>query len=160
MVIPIPEEQFAKFLCDAKRSTYAAKDEKAKVTPSLAGSHQLEFRSGALLYRDIYFGGDFFVGQETVYFKNDPLWGMSYAGGINEGVKPNETHSIYEFLTAALRQVPQTAPYRGPTSYNLGDFSYNNRILGNVNRFSGVETISFEGTSIYQLHYSGGVLRG
>lgn len=160
MVIPIPEEQFAKFLCDAKRATYAAKDDRTRVVPSLAGSHQLEFRRGALWYRDIYFGGDYFVGQETVYFKNDPLWGMSYAGGITEGVKPDETQGIYEFLAAALRQVPLSAPYRGPTSYSLENFSYANRILGDVVRFSGVETISFKSTSIYQLHYSGGILRG
>lgn len=160
MVVPIPEEQFVKFLCDAKRATYAAKDERTKVAPILVGSHQLEFRSGPLWYRDIYFGGDFFVGQETVYHMKNPFWGMSYAGGINKGANPDETPGVYDFLTSALRKVPQSAPYRGPSSYTDRDFNYKNRILGDVHRFSGVEIISFKGIQIYQLHYSGGVLRG
>jgi hypothetical protein len=160
MGIPIPEEQFVKFLCDAKRATYAAKDDRSKVAPILGGSNQLEFRSGPLWYRDIYFGGDFFVGQETVYHMKNPFWGMSYAGGINKGANPDEIPGVYEFLTTALRQVPLSAPFRGPSSFIEGDFDYKNRILGDMDRFSGVEIILFIGTPIYQLHYSGGVLLG
>jgi len=151
--------QFLKFLCDAKRATYAAKDDKAIVTPVLAGSHQLEYRRGALLYRDIYYGGEYFVGQETVYHKKEPIWGMSYAGGINDGVNTDQTPGVYEFLAAALREVPESAPYRGPDTFRQGDFNYINRILGAVSRFSGVETITFQDIPIYQLHYSGGLLK-
>ena len=159
MVLPIPKEQFVRFLCDSKRATYAAKDDITRVEPVLAGSCQLEYRRGALLYRDIYFGGEYFVGQEIIYHKNDPFWGMSYAGGINEGGDSSQTHGIYEFLARALREVPESAPYRGPESFNQGDFSYVNRILGVITRFSGAETIYFHETPIYQLHYSGGLLK-
>jgi hypothetical protein len=158
MNLPVPKEQFVKFLCDAKRATYAAQDKKHEVEPVLSGSHQLEYRSGALLYRDIYFGGEYFVGKEIVYHKNDPIWGMSYSGGVDEGVNTALTPGIYDFLAAALREVPAHAPYRGPESYHQGDFGYTNRILGVVPRFSGAETISLKGTPIYQLHYSGGFL--
>ncbi len=159
MVLPISEGHFINFLCDAKRATYAAKDDKAVVKPVLAGSHQLEYRSGALLYRDIYFGGEYFVGQETVYYNNEPYWGMSYAGGINEELDPKLAPRIYDFLAAALREVPESAPYRGPKSFIQGDFNYVNRILGVFSRFSGTETIFLQENPIYQLHYSGGILK-
>jgi hypothetical protein len=160
MTLPISDEKFREFLCDAKRATYAAEDEIARVRPVLSGSHQLEYRKGALFYRDIYFGGDYFVGQETVYHKDTPIWAMSYAGGVNEGVNTNQTPGIYQILQAALRKVPQEAPYRGPVNFEDGKFSYTNRILGMLTRFSGVETISFEDRPIYHLHYSGGILKG
>ena len=159
ILLPIPETSFAQFLCDAKKATYASQDDNAKVTPLLKGSHQLEYRQGGLLYRDIYYGGEYFFGLETVYLNSNPLWGMSYAGGINEGVAANQTPGIYEFLQAALRAIPLTAPYRGPENFEDGNFRYTNRILGVISRFSGVEIIQFERLPIYQLHYSGGLLR-
>ncbi len=159
MVLPIPERQFSEFLVVAKVATYAAQDDSARVPPRLKGSHQLEFRRGALFYRDIYYGGDFFVGQETVYYQATPIWSMSYAGGINEGQDPNNTPGVYEFLQAALRAVPLEAPYRGPEVFSNVEFAYSNRILGKIQRFSGVEVIMFQSHPIYQLHYSGGLLR-
>jgi len=159
MMLPIPKNKFAAFLCSAKQATYAAQDDSTKVIAHLRGSHQLEFRQGALFYRDIYFGGVFFVGQETVYYKAKPIWAMSYAGGVVQGVEPSQTPGIYEFLKAALRAIPPEAPYRGPEEFIANDFVYTNRILGKVHRFSGVEVIRFEDRPIYQLHYSGGLLR-
>lgn len=159
MSFPVPIEKFNRFLCDAKRSTYAAQDKRTWVDPVLRGSHQLEYYDGALLYRDIYFGGDFFTGLETVYFKEFPVWGMSYAGGLKDGVRSDETPGIYDFLTAALREVPPEAPFRGPVAYDQVDFHYTNRIIGALPRFSGVETITFKDFPVYQLHYSGGFLK-
>ena len=159
MILPVPQEKFIQFLREAKRATYASQDDATKVKPILKGSHQLEFRQGNLFYRDIYYGGNFFVGQETVNHQDDPFWAMSYAGGINEGVDPQDTPGIYTFLRDALKAVPANAPYRGPEIYNQGDFIYTNRILGNVSRFSGIEVIKFKEKPIYQLHYSGGILK-
>lgn len=159
MILPVPEANFTQFLCDAKRSTYAAQDESTKVKPILKGSHQLEYRQGALLYRDIYYGGEFFVGQETVYFKDQPVWAMCYAGGLVADVDAGDTPEIYAFLRDALKAVSIKAPFRGPEEYEQGSLDYSNRILGNVARFSGVEMINREGKPIYQLHYSGGILK-
>jgi hypothetical protein len=159
MILPVPESHFVQFLQDAKRGTYAAQDNKTKVKSVLSGSHQLEYRKGPYFYRDIYFGGDYFVGQETVYYKNEPIWGMSYAGGVNEELDAVQTPNIYNFLTEALRAVPKDAPYRGPESMVKGDFKYSNRVLGGFSRFSGVEQILYLGNLIYQLHYGGGLLK-
>jgi hypothetical protein len=159
MVLPIPDQNFSEFLVAAKIATYAAQEDSTRVTPRLKGSNQLEFRKGALFYRDIYFGGDFFVGQETVYFQTNPIWAMSYAGGINTGEDLAKTPGVYQFLQAALRAVPYQAPFRGPEMFTNDQFEYSNRILGNIHRFSGVEVIMFDNRPIYQLHYSGGLLR-
>ena len=159
MEYPIPENQFIMFLINAKQSTYAASDGQARVKSKLPGSHQLEFRRGGLLYRDIYYGGDFFVGLETVYNQENPFWAMSYAGGINQGVDAEDKPGIYNFLKSALRKVPADAPYRGPVSLSDGPLSYINRALGSPIRFSGVETISLDDVLIYKLHYSGGLLK-
>ena len=160
MTIPIPENEFVKFIIMGKRSTYASPEKDTRVNPALPGSHQLEYRKGSLLYRDVYFGGDFFIGQETIYFGNDPIWGMCYAGGINEGFKPSQGSDIYLFLQAALREVSPSAPYRGPKNYEDGKYSYTNLFLGHISRFTGVETISISKKQVYQLHYSGGVIIG
>jgi len=159
MEYPVPKNQFLKFLIEAKQSTYAASDGQARVKSKLPGSHQLDFRRGALLYRDIYYGGDFFVGLETVYNQGDPFWAMSYAGGIDDGVDAEDKPGIYNFLKSALKKVPTDAPYRGPVYLSEGSLSYTNRALGSPLRFSGVETISLDDVLIYKLHYSGGMLK-
>ncbi len=159
MNLPLPENQFRQFLCAAKQATYAAGGDSTRVQAVLRGAHQLEYREGALLYRDIYYGGNFFAGQETIHFSAAPFWAMTYAGGINEGVNPQDYPGIYDFLKAALRSIPVEAPYRGPAEFTEGDFKYTNRILGKLTRFSGVEIIQFQQVPVYQLHYSGGQLR-
>ena len=70
-----------------------------------------------------------------------------------------DTPEIYAFLRDALKAVSIKAPFRGPEEYEQGSLDYSNRILGNVARFSGVEMINREGKPIYQLHYSGGILK-
>jgi hypothetical protein len=52
-------------LLEAKRTTYAGRGDEATVMPLLPGSKQLEYRDGDYLYRDIYFGMAYFVGQES-----------------------------------------------------------------------------------------------
>ncbi|MHA1255432.1 MAG: DUF5680 domain-containing protein [Promethearchaeota archaeon] len=159
MDLPIPKNQFSEFLCNAKRSTYASIEDNGKVKSILQQSHQLEYREGPFFYRDIYFGGDYFVGLETAYYRNDPIWAMSYAGGLNAGVNTNQAPDIYEFLQEALMRITVLKPYRGPESYQAGKYKYSNRLIGIISRFSGVETITLEDIPMYQLHYSGGKLK-
>ena len=73
MALSISHTEFMAFLVTAKRQTYAAQGDDATVTPLLPGSRQLEYQQGVLCYRDIYFGGAYFVGQETVYEGHTPV---------------------------------------------------------------------------------------
>jgi hypothetical protein len=160
--IPIGRDELIAFLIDAKRRTYAAggSGSEAVVTPLLPGSHQLEYRDGTLLYRDIYFGEAYFVGQETVYAGSSPMWAMGYAGGFTTSVRDqSEADEIGRVLQAALREVPAEWPYRGPGTFRRGIYSYVNEAEGDVYRFFGIETIARGDEVVYQLRYSGGVLR-
>ncbi len=156
MPVPIAQEPFIAFLINAKRQTYASQGDEASVLPLLPGSRQLEYREGALLYRDIYFGFRRFVGQETVYYDSSPIWAMGYAGGI-VGIE-TDAAEVYEFLRLALRQVTPEHPYRGPHLLRNGHYLYRNITRGCVERFWGIETISRRGHTIYHLRYHGGTL--
>jgi hypothetical protein len=63
----LPREVLVPFLIRAKRRTYAGQGDDATVAALLPGAKQLEWREGQLLYRDVYFGMQRFVGQEVVY---------------------------------------------------------------------------------------------
>jgi len=162
MKIPIGRDELIAFLIDAKRRTYAAggSESEAIVTPLLPNSHQFEYRDGSLLYRDIYFGEAYFVGQETVYAGSLPFWAMCYAGGFTTSVNnQSEASEIGRILQAALREVTPERPYRGPSTFRRGIYSYVNETEGNAYRFSGMETIARGDEVVYRLRYSGGVLR-
>src|SRR4051794_16643448 len=106
------------FLLTAKRATYAAQRDDASVPAQLHGAKQLEYRDGPYFYRDIYFGMEMFTGMETVYHWDQPLWAMSYGGGVINISDREQIRSIYAFLREALRLGSEEAPYRGPDVWN------------------------------------------
>lgn len=148
------------FLTEAKRRTYASQGDDASVTPLLPGTRQLEYAAGSWLYRDIYAGMTYFVGQELVYYHHQPVWSMVYSGGIVDTPDSRGTpHTIYPFLQAALRLVSREQPYRGPRDYTEQGYRYTNRVDGSLLDFRGDETITAAGIIVYRLQYSGGILR-
>jgi len=160
MNLPIPQEALIDFLLQAKRRTYAAQGDQVSVTPLLLGARQLEFQADPWLYRDIYFGFAYFVGQETVYYAETPIWAMGYAGGMLDAkASPEVIGQVYGFLRAALRQVEPGRPYRGPRSYASGIWTYLDETHGDLSTFWGLETIVQAGASVYQLRYHGGHIR-
>jgi Domain of unknown function (DUF5680) len=68
------------FVVRAKGSTYVGSGSTAE--SSRLGSHDLAFQSDEWLYRDSYFGGTDFLGQETVWFRAEPVWAENYYGYI------------------------------------------------------------------------------
>ena len=160
MDLSISHDALVDFLLQAKRRTYAAQGDQASVTPLLVGTRQLEFQADPWLYRDIYFGFAYFIGQETVYYSETPLWGMGYAGGMLDVKASSELiGQVYGFLQAALQQVEPERPYRGPQTYKDGRWTYLNETNGSLDDFWGLETITQNGTSVYQLRYHGGYIR-
>ncbi|EJN10449.1 hypothetical protein PMI42_06225 [Bradyrhizobium sp. YR681] len=160
-MVSIPHD-LATFLVEAKRRTYAGLDDDATVaTPLLAGSKQLEHRAPPYAYRDIYFGMGFFVGQETVSRDDRVVWSMSYSGGARADITDRDTFlAIYKFLRQALLGVRAEEPYRGPRLFEQAGMIYRNEVEGSLDRFHGVETIARQGgTLLYELRYSGGLLR-
>jgi len=151
------DQQLGEFLAAAKRATYAAQGDNASVTPLLHGSRQLEYQLGDFLYRDIYFGFAYFVGQETVYDEDKPIWAMGYAGGLVDASA--DAGAVYKFLQMALRQVDAATPYRGPGLIRGDGFQYTSQTTGTLDSFSGIERISSNRAVVYELRYHGGRLR-
>lgn len=150
-------DQLAQFLVQAKRATYASQGDDASVTPLLSGSRQLQFQLGDVLYRDIYFGFAFFVGQETVYERDTPVWAMGYAGGMVDAQA--DVGATYKFLRFALRQIDAGAPFRGPGLIRGDDFQYTSQTDGALENFWGIERISHKRAIVYELRYHGGRVR-
>ena len=164
MTSELSRSELVKFLILSKRKTYASggSDSQASVDAVLENSHQLEFRSGKLLYRDIYFGEAFFAGHEIVYHGEDAIWSMCYVGGWTDKLTDLAEVSILgEFLQSALQQVPQEHPFRGPLEhYEAGrPYKYKNNPNGDIDKFKGVEYITRDGVIVYELNYCGGRLR-
>ena len=148
----------AAFIKAAKQSTYAALGDSASVAPLLPSTKQLEFASGEYLYRDIYAGMNLFVGQELVYRSGVAVWSMSYSGGVTVSASDAATSEIYRFLRTALLQVPEQLPLRGPASLSSGQLQYSCAVAGELARFHGTEIICIAGSTVYELHFSGGAL--
>lgn len=151
--------EFTQFTVQAKLNTYASEGDEATVIPTLNGSKQLEFLSGDYFYRDIYFGMEHFIGQEIIEYMGSPIWSMVYSGGIiQRNLSNDQVGRIYQFLRNALKLVSLDEPFRGPEIYEEENLVYVNKVQGDINNFSGFETIYYETNRIYDLRYSGGFI--
>lgn len=86
---------------------------------------------------------------------------MSYSGGARAEITDRDTFlEIYKFLREALLGVSVDEPYRGPRLFEKAGMIYRNEVEGALDRFHGIEMIArHDGTRLYELRYSGGLLR-
>ncbi|WEV58975.1 DUF5680 domain-containing protein [Bifidobacterium sp. ESL0728] len=161
----MPLTSLPSFLVAAKAATYAA-EKPVTLEPTFSGSHEFRFTKGNLHYRDIYFGSLHFAGQEIVEDESRAIWSMVYLGGIlqngtahNADNEDDNATEIYRFLKLALRKASPDAPYRGPASFEAGEYRYTNQFTGDITNFNGKETIYAGQLPVYRLHYSGGYLQ-
>lgn len=140
------------FLRLAKRNTYAAKGNQAKA--SRMGSHDFLYENeDGYVYYDTYLGGECFAGEEAVWYQENPVWSMNYAGRVTG------EHFSGDFLKEALCNVPEDKPFRGPEIYARGDYHYHCRVTGEFAWFQGYEEIFYRGRKIYECCFHGGTLR-
>jgi len=150
-------KQLKQFLVKAKISTYASSGEGGEKI-LFDGSKELEFKEGNLRYRDRYFGFNPFIGEEVVFYKDKPIWGMNYYGKVTCNDFPAK--KIYQFLQKVLREVREDKPFRGPDQFKKDGFEYVNKVNGDVNEFQGVEKIFAGNKEVYKLDYHGGLING
>jgi hypothetical protein len=144
------------FLVEAKHATYASGDTASTVIlPD--GAKELTYQIEDWLYRDRYYGFDPFFGEEVVFLKGKPVWGMNYMGWLVE--KGVDAGSVYGFLQAALRRQDVTCPYRGPAEYRDGIWCYLDEHHGSPDLFDGVERILHQDREVFRLVYHGGLIR-
>ena len=144
------------FVVAAKRATYVGDGQAA--VPSRTGSHDLTFQQGDWRYRDSYFGGTDFLGQEVVWQRDTPVWAMSYYGYI---LRPELIDAARAGATikAALSALYAEGRFLGGFEWTGPHGTYLDRSSGSVGHFHGRESISVAGTEAYALDYFGGLIR-
>lgn len=149
----LDKNQLCKFLIKAKKSTYASGDLAKEIIES-DKSTSLLFIDGDWKYHDNYFGGEPYGGRELVFFKDKPIYIMTYYGSVNNEII--NIKEVYKILQQALSLIPEEYPYRGPKEYSFKDYIYLNYFNGEIDNFSGEEIIKFQDNKIYKAKYMGG----
>jgi len=147
-------EEFINFIIKAKQNTYAGDGNKSQ--PSRPNSKDLHYKEGDLLYIDTYVGSSDFMGEEVVFNKGIPIWGMNYYGKMLVDKIPD---GFINCLKNALINIPNEAPFRGPKIYRYEKFQYCCNWDGDIENFEGNEKILMNGIEVYKLKFHGGFLK-
>jgi hypothetical protein len=152
----ISTSALADFIVKAKIAGYATAGEGGE-SDRKDFAKELAFAEGDLQYIDRYYGFDSFAGIEVVWFQGTPIWSITYYGMVlSPAVPPIQ---IYGFLKDAMRLISSDRPFRGPSSFERGDFQYSDQSAGDFNCFTGVERICHQRQEVYRLTYNGGRIR-
>jgi hypothetical protein len=156
MRMNLPIEQLQVFIVHAKATTYVGKG--TKTLPYRPEAYELQYREDDFFYIDSYFGGSDFIGQETVYFQNKPVWAMNYYGRL---LRPDLINAEEAGLVIqeSLSAMYQEGRFLGGFHYQtkLGD--YTDTSQGDFTTFTGTEWIDRNGEKVYELVYHGGLIR-
>ena len=145
-------KKWLEFLIRAKKETYAGNGKELE-KHSRPNSHDFFYQEDEFKYMDTYFGGKSFIGEEALFYKEKPIWGMNY-----KVVEISDEFSG-DFLKAALANVSMEMPYRGPHIYRVGDYLYNCSVDGNYQSFHGKEEIYCQQKLVYECYFHGGEIR-
>ena len=152
--MPINQEELRGFILEAGRATYAAGGNvKGEKQPD--GSTTFQYENDSYKYHDNYFGGEPYGGREVVFLNEKPIWMMVYYGLVHEG---SDLKEVYPFLMECLSNSSVDIPYRGPASYARDAFTYENKLEGSVEHFSGTEKIFQAAVLVYEASYIGGLV--
>lgn len=147
------KQTLEKFLLKARTKTYAAAI--GKTEPALPGSVQYEFEDGDFSYRDVYYiGNGIFPGLETVFYKGNPVWSMSYFGDFSKMTE----EQIDNMLRKALLDLWETTRMYTHVEKDFGDFKYTCAGSGNVDELEGTEEIHAGNERVYYFYYAGGFI--
>ncbi len=150
-------QELEQFIVRAKSATYVADGDPA--SPSREGSHDLTFVDGDWSYRDSYFGGADFIGQEVVWQAGEPVWAMNYYGWI---IVPGAISAADagRVIKVALSRLYQEGRFLGGYSAQVENWVYKDVVTGEVSHFQGREHINRPGQpEVYALIYHGGLIK-
>lgn len=145
-----------RFIVLAKRQTYVGDGVKAPA--SRIGAHDLSFADGDWSYRDSYFGGTDFLGRETVWLRDEPVWAMNYYGYI---LRPDliDAGRAGATIKAALSAMYAEGRFLGGFEWRGQHGVYRDSSTGDASHFHGREVIDVNGVTAYALDYFGGLVR-
>jgi|TARA_B100002003_G_C13995681_1_gene480900 hypothetical protein len=157
------QKKLLKFIAKAHRNTYAApKEIKAKYKckkPILPGHKDYEFIDGDFIYHDSYSGWKMAPGKEVIFYKNKPVWCMSYQGNVDEKLSEEFVEEIYSFLKKALMNFKDNIPFRGLNGFKEGDFEYKFSFKGDYSYFVGRESVFYKGKEVFFQDVMGSVIK-
>jgi hypothetical protein len=151
-----------KFLGRASKATYASGGG-AVSDPWRKGFKELEYTEGEWYYRDSYTGYLRSWGQEVVWYQGQPFWTCLYGGGMvdsrmDEGFA-KETFTFFKKALSAGEKENDFQP-RGPNTFKDGEWNYQCKVAGDIKKFSGDESISYQGTIVFTHEFEGGLVVG
>jgi hypothetical protein len=141
----------------AKAATYVGGGTPA--TPSRLGSRDLTWSDGHWSYRDSYFGGTDFIGQETIWLRDEPVWAMNYFGYISHPELIDAQRAGATIKAALSSMYAEQSRFLGGYEWHGNHGHYLDRNEGEAARFRGREVIVVEGTEAYVLDYHGGLIK-
>jgi hypothetical protein len=149
-------EQLHDFIVKAKAATYVGSG-----LPSPAcrpKSHDLQFSAGDFAYLDSYFGGQDFIGEEVVYYQDEPVWAMNYYGRILEPelIEAAEAGMV---IKQSLTEMYKEGRFLGGFEHQTELGTYFDTSEGDVAAFTGREWIERGGVKVYELVYHGGMIK-
>ncbi|MCA9332419.1 hypothetical protein KDA00_00940 [Candidatus Saccharibacteria bacterium] len=141
------------FLLSSRTKTYAAANGKTRAL--LPESVQYEFSDGDFSCRDVYYiGNGIFPGLETIFYKNKPVWSMSYFGNFSKMTEEQADG----MLRKALIDLWETARIYKRVEKDYGDFTYVCEGSGSIDELQGTEEIYAGKEKVYYLYYAGGFI--
>jgi hypothetical protein len=153
---PYPLDVLEKFIVRAKAATYVGNG--VKSLSHRPGSHDLEFHDGPFAYLDSYLGGSDFIGEEVVYYNNQPVWAMNYYGRVlgSNSITAAEAGQV---IKESLSRMYQEGRFLGGFEHTTVHGIYHDGNLGDFTSFTGREWIAQDGVTVYELHYHGGLIK-
>ncbi len=153
-------EQLNKFIGEASKATYAGGGSETK--PWRIGFRELEHSNGDWYYRDSYTGHFQSWGQETVWYKEKPIWTSLYGGGMVKKLRGDKefANKTFNFLKVALSEGEKSRSFqpRRPKSLGSGDWSYNCKLVGDISKFHGNESILYKSKIVFTHDFIGGLV--
>lgn len=143
------------FIVRAKKASYVG--DGTTIPGCRLESHDLEFTSGNWGYRDSYFGGQDFLGEEIVWYNNQPVWGENYYGKI---IRPDLYSGVEagQMIKRSLTQMYEEGRFLGGFQHEWQDILYVDHNSGDIQHFHGTEEIYQKGLVVYRLYYHGGLI--
>lgn len=152
-------DSLASFFASAATSTYAGG---AGYVPALRpGFNEMEYKQNEWSYRDSFIGYFKSWGQETVYYRDKPVWVQHYGGGMESQYVGNKdfAEETFSFLKQALfagKKVGQFTP-RGPKEFVQGAWKYVSGFRGVIAKFQGSEEIFYNNKLVFTHSFFGGI---
>jgi len=147
------------FIREAQSNTFAGKQMPEKQSERV-GFTEFTYHKEPLSYRDSFSGYFQSWGSEVVRLEEKPVWVSNYGGGIVEHDR-EMTRKVIRFLKMSLGSVEEGfTTFRGPHNLRIGHFEYSYNQDGDIERFHGKETITYQKKLWFSHEIIGGVIVG